>query len=271
MFTVVKYIIIYNIYLIMKVCSNNKLDGFGSVYICCLCCLATCRQNGYVYRHKHFNDLPGMWLHHNPTKSNEYNFILNDFTGLISDASDNLTIEAHYGHGGGVQGGFPINDTNKYFNESILSEIRKMYYNTWKPQPIPCDVAIHIRRGDIARNHKIINGKKLYVSERAISIEYFKRKIVELQSKSTASLKFIIFSEGIVEDFKEILIDGYNITFYLNTELRETFHSMVKAPILVLSPSMMSIAAALLNTGEIHYYKWNAFNKLNHWNMDMDR
>ena len=59
----------------MKVCSNNKLDGFGSVYICCLCCLATCRQNGYVYRHKHFNDLPGMWLQHNPTKSNEYNFI----------------------------------------------------------------------------------------------------------------------------------------------------------------------------------------------------
>ena len=191
-----------------------------------------------------------------------------DFTGLISDASDNLTIEAHYGHGGGVQGGFPINDTNKYFNEIILSDIRKMYYNTWKPQPIPCDVAIHLRRGDITRNHKIINGKKIYVSERAISIEYFKRKIVELQSKSTSSLKFIIFSEGIVEDFKEILIDGYNITFYLNTELRETFHSMVKAPILVLSPSMMSIAAALLNTGEIHYYKWNAFNKLNHWNMD---
>ena len=23
-----------------------------------------------------------------------------------------------------------------------------------------------------------------------------------------------------------------------------------------------------LNTGEIHYYKWNAFNKLNHWIVD---
>ena len=150
----------------------------------------------------------------------------------------------------------------------MLSEIRKMYYSTWKPKPIPCDVAIHIRRGDIARNLKIINGKKVYNSERAISIEYFKRKIIELQSKSTTPLKFIIFSEGTVEDFKEISIDGYNITFYLNTELRETFHSMVKSPILVLSPSMLSIAAALLNTGEIHYYKWSAFNKLNHWNED---
>ena len=150
----------------------------------------------------------------------------------------------------------------------MLSEIRKMYYSTWKPKPIQCDVTIHIRRGDIARNPKIINGEKVYVSERAISIEYFKRKIIELQSKSITPLNFIIFSEGKDEDFKEILIDGYNITLYLNTELRETFHSMVKAPILVLSPSMMSIAAALLNTGEIHYYKWNAFNKLNHWIVD---
>lgn len=252
----------------MKVCSNNKLDGFGSVYIYCLCCIATCRQKGYIYRHKHFNDLPGMWLHHNPTRSNEYNFILNDFTGLVSDTSDNLTIDAYYGNGGSHQGGFPIKDTNKYFNETMLSEIRKMYYSTWKPEPIPCDVAIHIRRGDIAKNYKIINGKNVYNSERVISLEYFKRKIIELQSKSITPLNFIIFSEGKEEDFKEILINEYNITFYLNTDIRETFHSMVQAPILVLSQSMMSIAAALLNTGEIHYYKWSAFNKLDHWYED---
>lgn len=43
---------------------------------------------------------------------------------------------------------------------------------------------------------------------------------------------------------------------------------MVQAPILVLSQSMMSIAAALLNTGEIHYYNWSAFNKLDHWYED---
>lgn len=247
--------------------SNKKQDGFGSLYVCCLCCLVTCRQKGYIYRHTMFQELRGD-VHHNYDKDKEFAIYLNDFTGLISDASDNLAIEAHYGVGGGVQGGFPIKDTNKYFNETMLSEIRKMYYSTWNPKPIPCDVAIHIRRGDIARNPKIINGKKLYGSERAISIEYFKRKIVELQSKSITPLNFIIFSEGKDEDFKEILIDGYNITLYLNTELRETFHSMVKAPILVLSPSMMSIAAALLNTGEIHYYKWNAFNKLNHWIVD---
>ena len=60
-----------------------------------------------------------MWLHHNPTRSNEYNFILNDFTGLVSDTSDNLTIDAYYGNGGSHQGGFPIKDTNKYFNETM--------------------------------------------------------------------------------------------------------------------------------------------------------
>ena len=37
----------------------------------------------------------------------------------------------------------------------VIDEMRRMYYSTWKPEPIKCDVAIHIRRGDVGRidNH----------------------------------------------------------------------------------------------------------------------
>jgi hypothetical protein len=89
--------------------------------------------------------------------------------------------------------------------------------------------------------------------------------MIELQNKSTKQLKFIVFSQGKEEDFKELKMENYQVELYLNTDLRETFHSMVRAPSLIMSPSMLSIAAALLNIGEIHYYKWSAFNKLHHW------
>ena len=247
------------------VCSNKKQDGFGSIYVCSLCCLATCRQNGYIYRHATFQQIG---LHHNYNKDPMFTINLNDFTGLVSDISDNLTINANYGQGNGVQGGFHIHDTNKYFNEAMLNEIRKMYYSTWKPEPIECDVAIHIRRGDIAKTFKIINNKQVYDSNRAIPLEYFKNKMIELQNKSTKQLKFIVFSQGKEEDFKELKMENYHVELYLNTDLRETFHSMVRAPSLIMSPSMLSIAAAILNTGNIHYYKWTSFNKLHHWMCD---
>lgn len=38
-----------------------------------------------------------------------------------------------------------------YFNKNTIDELRQMYYSTWKPEPIKCNVAIHIRRGDVGR------------------------------------------------------------------------------------------------------------------------
>ena len=235
------------------------MDGFGSVYMSCMCCLATCRKKGWVYRHTHFNDLPGKSLHHNPNRSNNnFNFIMNDFTGLKSDENDDLSITAYYGIGGGTQGGFPVREkTETYFNHDVIEELRLMYYSTHKPDPIKCDVAVHIRRGDISFKK---NG--VYGSDRLVSLEYYKSLIDELR-KNNEKLKFAIFSEGKKEQFE--ILEHDDVEFYLNVELCKTFHSMVEAPILITSPSMLSATAALLNKGKIYWAKWSGFIAKKHW------
>lgn len=251
-----------------KVCSSKKNDGFGSVYYSCMSTIAYCRKNNYIYRHTHFDDLPGFSLHHNYEKKKDFTSLLNDFTGLKSDSSDNLLIEVDYGIiGNSVLGAFPCK--TYCFTSSVISELRKMYYSTWKPEIIKGDVIVHIRRGDIARNPKIKNGKPVYGSNRYIKLDYFKRKIIEIQNKNEKKLKFIIFSQGNKNNFNDLLIPDYDIELQLNIELKQTFHSMVEAPILVLSPSMLSITAAILNIGEIHYYEWGVFSPpLKHWYKD---
>ena len=251
----------------MKIYSNRKQDGFGSVYLCCMCCFARARHDGAIYRHAHFSDLPGN-MHHNPgMKNKDFSNIMNDFTGLVSDSNDkNETIEINFGHGSGVQGGFPITreHMNSIMNPSVVDELRNMYYSNTKPTPISCDVAVHIRRGDIAQKSQ--NG--VYRSERCSPLDVYIKKIEELQSDLNKRLKIIIFSEGKTEDFEELFtIQNVDIELHLNEDLCITFHSMVKAPILILSMSMLSIAAGILNENEVHYMNWNAFAPLSRWNV----
>lgn len=246
--------------------SNKKNDGFGSVYLCCLNCFATARLHGKIYKHTNFYENPNKneySLHHNYNKDKNYTKIMNDFTGLKSDSSYNENVEIIYhinNRLNSVQGGFSINDVNKYYTPDVLNEIRKMYYSTWKPDPISSDIAVHIRRGDIA----IANKKGTYGSDRYIELSYFKEIINTLRIKNYKKpLKIIIFSEGKNEDFLELESD--DTKFYLNYDLRITFHSMVKAPILITSKSMLSIAASLLNENDVYYTKWSCFNPLKHW------
>jgi hypothetical protein len=252
----------------MKIYSNRKQDGFGSVYVSCMCCFARARNDGAIYRHTHFVDLNGKHLHHNPNpRNNDFDYIMNDFTGLISDSSDiDKSVTPSYGHGSGVQGGFPITreHMNSIMNPSVVDELRNMYYSNTKPTPISCDVAVHIRRGDIAQKSQ--NG--VYRSDRCLPLDVYIKKIEELQSNLNKRLKIIIFSEGKTEDFEELFtIQNVDIELHLNEDLCITFHSMVKAPILVLSMSMLSIAAGILNENEVHYRNWNAFAPLSRWNV----
>ena len=61
----------------------------------------------------------------------------------------------------------------------------------------------------------------------------------------------IIFSEGNIDDFKDFNLEENN--FKLNLEIKETFHSLVKAKILITSKSSFSYSAALLNENTIYY------------------
>lgn len=244
--------------------SNKKLDGFGSVYLCCMNAFATSRYDKQMYYHTHFTDLPGKSLQHNYNKDKNYSLIMNDFTGLKTDSSYNESIEIDSRNsnkgagGGGVQGGFRISFPDKYYTEPVKNELRNYYYSTSKPNPIKCDIAVHIRRGDIAK----INPKtKRFGSDRYIKLEYFIKLLEEIDPNKEK--RVAIFSEGKESDFDEI--NNSNTDLYINYDLQTTFHSMVCAPILITSPSMLSVSAAILNENTIYYTKWNGFGKMKCW------
>ena len=244
--------------------SNKKNDDFGSVYLCCMNALATARRDKQVYYHTHFDDLPGTTLHHNYYNDKSFSRKMNDFTGLKTDLSYKTTMEIDYrnsdkgGACGGVQGGFRVNDPNMFYTDVVLNELRESYYSTEKPTPITCDVAVHIRRGDIAGKCK---KTKTFGSERCIPLKYFIEVLREIDPKKEK--RIAIFSEGEESDFDEI--NDHNVDLYINHDLRTTFHSMVCAPILLTSPSMMSVCCALLNKNTIYYTKWGGFGVMSRW------
>ena len=244
--------------------SNKKLDGFGSVYLCCMNAFATARYDKQLYYHTNFNDLNGKSLHHNYNNDKNYSSIMNEFTGLKTDSSYNESIEIDYrnsnkgGAAGGSQGSFRIGFPDKYYTEPVIKELRDYYYSTSKPDPIECDIAVHIRRGDIA---KINPNTKTFGSERYIKLEYFIKLIEEIDP--TKEKRIAIFSQGKKSDFDEI--NHSNTALYINYDLQTTFHSMVCAPILITSPSMLSVSAAILNKNTIYYTNWGGFSKMDRW------
>ena len=141
-----------------------------------------------------------------------------------------------------------------YYTDKVLQKIRNYYYSTEKPNIDNIDIAIHIRRGDV--NLNIHPG-------RFTSNEYYK-KIIDFLKMKYPNLSITIFSEGNIQDFEDL--KGENIFFKLSTCIKETFHSLVKAKVLVVAKSSFSYTAALLNENEIYYQDfWHK--ALNHWNM----
>lgn len=216
------------------VLGTSKKDGFGAQYIANICCYIKCRTEGKLYKH-----IPYTYIDHNYDNNDNYSKQLNDFTGLKSDNLSDIKDEDIEEIIIGWQ--YPLiynNNTDKY-----IRELREMYDSTWKPEPIRCDVAIHIRRGDVSAN---IN------QQRFIKLKYYSNIINQLIYDHGENIKIVIFSEGNLDDFQELTIYN-NITLMLNTNLLEAFHSMVNAPIFVMGYSALSCCAALLSTNTIYY------------------
>lgn len=72
-----------------------------------------------------------------------------------------------------------------------------------------------------------------------------------------------IYSQGKIDDFKEIALD--NVHFFLDGDIKKTFHDLVTAKILVTSKSSFSYSAALLSTGTVYHLPFWA-KPLGHWN-----
>ena len=224
------------------VLGTNKKDGFGAQYIANICCYIKCRNEGKLYKH-----IPYTSIDHNYDNNSNYPIQLNEFSGLKSDDLSNINDVDIEEIISGWQYPLTYNDnTDKYINE-----IREMYYSTCKPEPISCDVAIHIRRGDVSKSRN---------QQRFIELEYYSNIVEKLIHEHGENIKIIVFSQGKL-DFQELSMYNHNITFMLNTNLLESFHSMVKAPIFVMGYSALSCCIALLSNNTVYYTHSNTWSK----------
>ena len=79
--------------------------------------------------------------------------------------------------------------------------------------------------------------------------------LVRSIKKQDATARICIFSEGSVEQFGELAQE--DVTFVLNGDAAETFHSLVTAPNLFLGHSPLSHAAAMLATqAKVYTVPW---------------
>ncbi len=210
----------------IKYSIHGKKDGFGAQYQAILSGIAWCNYKNYEYVHIPFSKIA------HDQKYDE----LNHFIGIPYKNKSESDLIEHYSR--------EVHNSKTpdiYYTPEILKKIRKYYYSTNKPIIKNNDyIAIHIRRGDVNKKSNL----KRYTDN-----NYYKKIIIFLKKKYP-NKKIKIFSQGKIEDFKEL---NNNCIFELNKDLQYTFHSMVVAKVLVMSKSSFSYSAALLNNNEIYY------------------
>ena len=110
-----------------------------------------------------------------------------------------------------------------------------------------CNVAVHIRRGDITLGQKNNNpGLTLRWQE----YDYFINILSQLPSylKTTKPIYIYLFSQGNPEDF-QTFSNFQNLKLCLDMNAKDSFLHMVNADVLITSKSSFSYKPALLNRG----------------------
>lgn len=212
----------------------KKKDGFGSQYQSIMSGIAYCYFMKYEYIHTPFKSIGKL-------KQEEIDE-LNNFIGIPSDQLDRkIKITQKM-----AKVVYREKNPDKYYNKKVLNKIRNYYYSTNKPNIKNIDIAIHIRRGDILNSP--LNVKLRYTDNTIY------KKIINYLLLNYPNRKITIFSQGELSDFKNL--SHKNIIFDLNSSTIHTFHSMVKANILVTAKSSFSYSAALLNKNKIYYLEF---------------
>jgi hypothetical protein len=227
----------------------GKDDGFGAQYQSIMSGIAYCEYNNYIY-------------YHTPFKTIGHNVDVDKLNNFIGINNDNLLKNNIYPKEDELKNMIvePIShsvtfckDPNIYYTDKVKKILRDYYYSTEKPKIDNIDIAIHIRRGDVNLQYEY---KGRYTEN-----DIYKKIIKALKSKYP-SYSITIFSEGNISDFSDLKL--LNSQFKLNTDICETYHSLVTAKILVTAKSSFSYSSAILNENIVYYQNfWH--NQLDNW------
>lgn len=208
----------------------GKSDGFGAQYHAFMSGIAYSEHKGYIYVHTPIK----------LTSRNQNKNILNNFIGIIVNIYPNkdselivekFSKEVHYSDKPSI-----------YYTEKVLTQIRYYYYSVPKPIIDNIDIAIHIRRGDVNGHNE---HKKRYTSN-----AIYKKIILSLKTKYP-TYTITVFSEGQYQQFADLGLEQKD--FKLNVDIYKTFHSLVRAKVLVMAKSSFSYGAGLLNENIVYY------------------
>lgn len=212
-------------------------DGFGAQYHALMSGIAYADSKGLTYVHS-----PLTQIAHggNPAQLNAFIGIK---TSPMAADLDNVTVErfsdeVHFSE-----------RPSQYYTPEVLKRIREFYFSVEKPTIEDNDIAVHIRRGDVGTN----DGERYTTNEKY-------KAILAMLRKEYPTYKITLHSEGSLADFSDLL--GENITCKLNEDVRQTFHSLVTAKVLVTAKSSLSYSAALLNEGIVYHQ--------DHWHKPLD-
>jgi hypothetical protein len=223
---------------------TGKTDGFGSQYLAIMSGIAYCNHHHLIYVHT-------------PVSSMEHDVdvdSLNTFIGINNDhlKQQNLmpseTDQVNSEQYSGLVHFSPR--PSIYYTEDVIRTIRNFYYSTEKPRVDELDIAVHIRRGDVTEGNIRYTDNAFYV------------KLFQALKQKYPTYSITVFSEGQYEDFKEFRLDKSQ--YKLNTDVRESYHSLVRAKVLVMSKSDFSYTGGLLNENTVYYIDfWHK--PLDHW------
>lgn len=221
---------------------KGNRDGFGAQYQAILSGIAYCNYKNIVYIHT-----PIKIIDHNTDINKANNFIgitinLQQYNSNCKIEERQYESEVHW-----------CETPSIYYTDKILEYIRKCYYSTLKPNIGFIDIAIHIRRGDVSKKDN---------NNRYIDNNYYIEIIKKLKIKYP-TYTITIFSEGKYEEFNNLGLEEN--CFRLNTDIFETFHSLVCAKILIQSFSSFSYCAGLINQNTVYHYDDFWHKKLDHW------
>jgi hypothetical protein len=159
---------------------------------------------------------------------------------------------------------FKLNPEHFAYDQTATSEImRKKYWNAREINPIylnfrenRLNICCHVRRGDIViKNEKFSDLENL--KNRWINNEYFIKIIKYIKSLlDDYNIDIHVFSQGDISSFREFG-ELENVFYHLDENPFKSFHGMVVADILILSPSSFSYKAGMICKGiKIARYPW---------------
>lgn len=225
--------------------SEGKWDGFGSQLQAVYSLIAYCEYKNYNYIHTPFHR-----MHHNDENLSDFPSLMNSFVNLESQFKSVNSLTNYeksrlykFREGYMVHGSF---HPEFFYTNKVIEKIRKCYYSSNKPDISKIflkdkyNIAVHIRRGDVSATQHV---------QRYTSNDTYIQLLSKMKLPNNSFIH--IFSEGSPNDFKEFTNKYKNITLHLNTNIKETFHCMVKADLLILSKSSFSYCAGLLNENKV--------------------